>query len=96
MKLSFKFFLWRIKIKTNKLGAEGKAKFLANELIKSIQDCGYSIQNADINKQFGTLNISVHGYGNDDAELKIYNSPMGWSIKTKPNFKMLGIDKDIK
>lgn len=92
MKLSFKFFKWRIQIKTQNLGAEEKVRFLANELIKSIQDCGYSIQQSTIDKKFGTVDINIYKYGTPDEVLRIENMANKWSIEGKINFKMLEAD----
>lgn len=88
MKSTFKFFQWRIKLATAKLGEEEKAKYLANELLKSVQKCGKEISLPDIEKGYGSLDIHVLHYGEKNSKLKIGNILNDWEILGKPNFKM--------
>jgi len=93
MKLSFKFFVWQIDFKTKKLDEEEKIKFLANELIKSVQASGRVISHPDVSKGFASFMIYIHNFDKESAEVDIDGGTNVWRISTKPTFKTLEVAK---
>lgn len=79
----------RLKKKITLLVGKEKVGFLANELIKAIQDCGYSLEIPKVEKNYASFGVTVFRYGQYDAELAIYCISNGWDIRAKPTFKLL-------
>jgi len=89
MKKKFSFFKWLLEIKLRNLKEDEKTIFLANELIKSVQRGGNSINLERIGAGFGSLNVSVHRFGTEFASLDVGCISNDWSVSGKPTFKTL-------
>lgn len=83
----FKFWKWRITFKANRLDADERIGFLANELIKAIKESGRTIAHPEIAKDFGSLDINVHWLGKDKAAMYVENIQNHWKVEAKPTFK---------
>lgn len=92
MNRKFKLYQGKIKSKTSRLNTEEKVKYLANELIKSIEQSGKSILLPSIHEGYGSLDIDIFNNGTDKAELSVMSILNGWEITTKPNFTL----KEVK
>ena len=83
----FKFWLWKITFKANRLDADEKVGYLANELIKTLKASGRTIAHPEISEGFGSIDIIVHSLGENDEKVYIKNVTNGWSVTAKPTFK---------
>ena len=70
------------------MDGEDKVKFLANELVKAVQQSGKSIMHPTISSGFGSIDINAHRLDKSDPVLIIENVSNKWSISTKPTFKV--------
>lgn len=96
MNLSFKFFAWRITWRINskveKLDSDERIIFLANELIKEIQDSGKSVSNPLISNGFGSVDIYLHNFDKGSPSLVVENIINGWRITGIPTIKTLEVN----
>jgi hypothetical protein len=83
----FKFWLWRITFKANKLDADERISFLANELIKAIKESGRTIAHPEIANDYGSLDINAHWIGTEKAVVYVENIQNKWKVTAKPTFK---------
>jgi len=90
MKKKFSFFRWVLEIKLRNLKEDEKTIFLANELIKSVQRGGNSINLETISAGLGCLDVYVHNFGTEFASLDVKCINNDWSVTGKPTFKTLG------
>ena len=87
----FKFWLWRINIKISKLGGEKKIEFLANELIKAMQESGKQVALPKIADGFGSITVGVHRVGTKDASGYVSYQSSSRSVDFTPNFGELKV-----
>lgn len=86
MKINFRFWLWRINVKIQKLGQDEKIEYLANELVKTVKNSGREIEQPSISKGFGSIDITMHRIGTDKQSMSVQSINNGWEIKIKPTF----------
>lgn len=89
MKWLFKFFLWRVTIKTERLNEEERIAYFANELIKSLQRNDKKLCMPIVSNGYGSVDIKIHNFGTDKASLHIQNILNDWEVVCKPTFKTL-------
>lgn len=86
MKLSIKFFIWQLELKTKKLNSKEKIEIMLNELVKEIQvDGNMAVRKTD---GFGSATIWIHNANTEKAVIEIEHIN-DWKYSTKPNFKVL-------
>lgn len=84
MKLSVKFFIWLIEIKTKKLNSKDKIVYLLNELLKALQETGeLHVRKSD---GFGSANIWIHNANKESEIIVLEDAIRGWKYETKPTF----------
>lgn len=81
-------------VKTPELKGEERVKFLMNELVKAIQECGHSLHTPIVSEDYASMYIAVHHYGSENAVIYAENGLNGWQIRTKPTFKLLEVDSN--
>lgn len=83
------FFKWRISVKVKRLDAKEKVIFLANELVKAVQEDGKQFMLPRLSKGFGEFTVYIHCNGTDDPLLRIESILRHWRIDGKLDFKIL-------
>ncbi|EGD47086.1 hypothetical protein Cpap_1478 [Ruminiclostridium papyrosolvens DSM 2782] len=68
-----------------------KIKYLANELVKSIQASGRIVSLQNVGEGFGRIDINLFNIGTKKEELCVENILNKWSISTKPTFGKLEV-----
>jgi hypothetical protein len=90
----FKFWKWRISIKINRLDGEKKIAFLANTLISAMQEAGKQVALPDIGEGYGSIGISVHRIGKENASGHVDFQYGKHQVNFTPDFGELKVFKE--
>ena len=87
----FKFWRWRVRIKVEKLECDAKIEYLANELIRAMQDSGRQVAMPEISTGYGSVDINVYNMNTEKESGRIYYQGCKKSIDFKPSFGKLKV-----
>ena len=90
----FEFWKWRISVRTKRVDSEKKIAFLANALIKAMQDAGNQVALPDINNGYGSVDICLHRIGAPDAVGYVQTQYGKTQVKFVPDFNKWKVVKE--